>query len=184
MEFFWPGVNADVTRFCRSCDVCQRTFPKGRVSKVPLGTMPLIDIPFQRVAIDIIGPLQPATDRGNRYILTIVDYATRYPEAIALRGIETERVAEALVDVYSRVGIPREVLTDQGSQFTSELMREVSRLLSIRQLTTTPYHPMCNGLVERFNGTLKQMLKRMCSPQCFTIFLPRGTARKSWIFAF
>ncbi|XP_033728194.1 uncharacterized protein LOC117317492 [Pecten maximus] len=163
MEFFWPGVNADVTRFCRSCDVCQRTFPKGRVSKVPLGTMPLIDIPFQRVAIDIIGPLQPATDRGNRYILTIVDYATRYPEAIALRGIETERVAEALVDVYSRVGIPREVLTDQGSQFTSELMREVSRLLSIRQLTTTPYHPMCNGLVERFNGTLKQMLKRMCS---------------------
>jgi len=68
-----------------------------------------------------------------------------------------------LVDVYSRVGIPSEVLTDQGSQFTSDVMREVSRLLSIRQLTTTPYHPMCNGLVEKFNGTLKQMLKKMCS---------------------
>lgn len=68
-----------------------------------------------------------------------------------------------MVDVYSRVGIPSEVLTDQGSQFTSDVMREVSRLLSIRQLTTTPYHPMCNGLVEKFNGTLKQMLKKMCS---------------------
>jgi len=62
-----------------------------------------IDTPFQRVTIDLIGPLQPTTDRGNRYILIIVDYATRYPDAVALRGIETERVAEALVDVYSRV---------------------------------------------------------------------------------
>ncbi|XP_033739239.1 uncharacterized protein LOC117326590 [Pecten maximus] len=162
-EFYWPGMQSDVTRYCRSCDVCQRTFPKGRVTKVPLGMMPLIDAPFQRVAIDIVGPLQPATDRGNRFILTIVDYATRYPEAVALKGIETERVAEALVDVYSRVGVPKEVLTDQGSQFTSCVMREVSRLLSVRQLTTTPYHPMCNGLVERYNGTLKQMLRRMCS---------------------
>lgn len=55
------------------------------------------------------------------------------------------------------------MLTDMGSQFTSELMAETSRLLSFRQLTTTPYHPMCNGLVERFNGTLKQMLGRLCA---------------------
>ena len=55
------------------------------------------------------------------------------------------------------------MLTDQGSQFTSEVMKEVSRLLSLKQITTTPYHPMCNGLVEKFNGTLKQMLRRMCA---------------------
>ncbi|XP_069139202.1 uncharacterized protein [Argopecten irradians] len=162
-EFFWPGLQSDVVRYCRSCDVCQRTVPKGRVTKAPLGSMPLIDTPFKRIAVDLVGPLQPATDRGNRYILTVVDYATRYPEAVALKGIETERVAEALVDLFSRVGVPSEMLTDQGAQFTSEMMREVSRLLSIRRLTTTPYHPMCNGLVERFNGTLKQMLRRMCS---------------------
>lgn len=119
--------------------------------------------PFQRIAVDIVGPLQPVTDRGNRYILTIIDYATRYPEAIALQGIEAERVAEALVDVFSRVGVPGEMLTDQGTQFTSEVMKEVSRLLSFKGITTTPYHPMCNGLVEKFNGTLKQMLKRMCA---------------------
>ncbi|XP_021346945.1 uncharacterized protein LOC110446230 [Mizuhopecten yessoensis] len=160
-EFFWPGVQADVTRHCRSCDICQRTVPKGRVPMAPLGTMPLIDTPFKRIAVDLIGPIQPATDRGNRYILTVVDYATRYPEAVPLRGIEAERVAEALVDIFSRVGVPAEMLTDQGAQFTSEVMHEVSRLLSMRQLTTTPYHPMCNGLVERFNGTLKQMLRRM-----------------------
>lgn len=95
--------------------------------------------------------------------MTVVDFATRYPEAVALKGIETEMVAEALVDIFCRTGVPKEMLTDMGSQFTSELMAEVSRLLSMRQLTTTPYHPMCSGLVERFNGTLKQILGRLCS---------------------
>ncbi|XP_060580696.1 uncharacterized protein LOC132737428 [Ruditapes philippinarum] len=162
-EFYWPGVLVEVRRYCQSCDICQRTISKGRISKVTLGKMPLIDTPFKRVAVDIVGPIEPMTDRKNRYILTMVDYATRYPEAIALPSIETERVAEALVDMYSRLGVPEEMLTDCGSQFTSQIMNEVSRLLSLRQLTTTPYHPMCNGLVEKFNGSLKQMLKRMCS---------------------
>ncbi|XP_063959750.1 uncharacterized protein LOC135155081 [Lytechinus pictus] len=161
--FFWPGIHADVTRFCRSCDICQRTVPKGRVPKVPLGKMPVIDIPFLRVAIDIVGPIHPMTTKKNRYILTIVDYASRYPEAVALPNIETTTVAEAMVEVFCRVGVPQEILTDRGSQFTSDMMKEVSRLLSIKQLTTTPYHPSCNGLVERFNQTLKQILKRVCA---------------------
>ncbi|XP_062599575.1 uncharacterized protein LOC134261133 [Saccostrea cucullata] len=162
-EFYWPGLQTDVKLFCRSCDICQRTIQKGKVSKYPLQKMPLIDVPFKRVAVDIVGPIHPITDKGNRYILTLVDFATRYPEAVPLPSIETERVAETLIDIFSRIGVPEEMLSDMGSQFTSSIMREVSRLLSLNQLTTTPYHPMTNGLVERFNGTLKQMLKRMCS---------------------
>ncbi|XP_062603479.1 uncharacterized protein LOC134265246 [Saccostrea cucullata] len=162
-EFFWPGMHSEVRRYCQSCDICQRTVHKGKIQKVPLERMPLIDEPFQRVAVDLVGPLYPTTDKGNRYILTLVDYATRYPEAIALPNIETEGVAEALMEMFSRIGVPREMLTDMGSQFTSSLMSEVSRLISLRQWTTTPYHPSCNGLVESFNGTLKQMLKRLCS---------------------
>ena len=72
-------------------------------------------------------------------------------------------MAEALVEMFSRVRIPDEMLTDCGSQFTAEVMKEVCRLLSLQQLTTTPDHPMCNGLVERFLATLKQMLRRMCA---------------------
>lgn len=125
--------------------------------------MPLIDEPFKRVAVDLVGPLYPVTDRSNRYILTLVDYATRYPEAVALSGIETERVAEALVDIICRVGVPQEMLTDMSSQFTFQLMMEVSRLISMKQLTTTVYHPICNGLDERFNGSIKLMVKRMCA---------------------
>ncbi|GFR95824.1 Pol polyprotein [Elysia marginata] len=77
-----------------------------------------------------------------------------------LRNIDTVTVAEALVDIFSRTGIPQEILSDRGTQFTSDLMGEICRLLSMKKLTTSPYHPQCNGLVERFNATLKSMLKR------------------------
>ena len=156
------------------CNFCQRTIQKGRVTKVPLGKLPLIDTPFKRVAVDIVGPIEPRSERKSRYILTMIDYATRYPEAVALPGIETERVAEALVEMFSRVGIPDEMLTDCGSQFTAEVMKEVSRLLSLQQITTTPYHPICNGLIERFHMTLKQMLHRMCAerPKDWDKYLP------------
>jgi len=92
-----------------------------------------------------------------------VDFATRYPEAVALKNITTTAVAEGLVNIFARVGVPEEILSDRGTQLTSDMMTEVGRLLSLKQLTTTPYHPQCNGLVERFNATLKSMLKRMCS---------------------
>lgn len=150
--FYWPGIQGDVTRFCKSCDVCQKTVNKGSVPKVPLEKMPLIDKPFKRVAIDLVGPIGPPSEDGHRYILTLVDFATRYPEAVPLKNIDTETVAEALVDIFSRLGVPEEILSDLGTQFVSECMKEVIRLLSIKQLTTTPYHPMCNGLTEKFNG--------------------------------
>ncbi|GFO45967.1 gypsy retrotransposon integrase-like protein 1 [Plakobranchus ocellatus] len=164
-NFYWPGVNGDVTRYCRSCDVCQRTVKKGTVPRVPLEKVPLIDTPFKRVAIDLVGPINPPSEAGHRSILTLVDYATRFAEAVPLRKIDTESVAEALVDIHSRLGVPEEVLSDQGTQFISDCMKEVCHLLGIKQKTTTPYHPMCNGLVERFNATLKTCLRRLCSEQ-------------------
>ena len=186
-NFFWPGIGGDVKRYCRSCDICQRTTPKGKTMRVPLGKLPVIDTPFKRVSFDLVGPIFPASQRGYRYILTAVDHASRYPEAVPLKNIDTETAAEAMVDMFSRVGVPQEVLHDLGTQFVSEVMREVSRLLSIKQLTSTPYHPICNGLVERFNGTMKQILKRLCAEEPrdwdrYINALPRSTAREYRIF--
>ena len=165
INFYWPGIYQDVVSFCRSCNVRQRTVSKGRVAKIPLGKMPLMDLPFKRVAVDLIDPITPASDKGHRYVLTLVDYATRYPEAGPLKSIDTETMVEALLDLYSRVGIPEKVLSDLGTQFVSEYMQKVSRLLSIRRLTTTPYYPISNGLTEKFNSTLKKMLRRLCIEQ-------------------
>ena len=97
--------------------------------------------------------------------MILVDCPTRYPEAVPLKNIETKTVAEALRDMYSRLGIPEEVLSDLGTQFVSKYMEEVSKLLSMKRLTTMPYHPICNGLVKRFNGTLKKMLRCLCNEQ-------------------
>ncbi|GFO17318.1 gypsy retrotransposon integrase-like protein 1 [Plakobranchus ocellatus] len=118
-NFYWTGVDDDVTRYCRSCDVCQRTVQKGTVPRVPLEKFPLIDTPFKRVAIDLVGLINPPSEAGHRFILTLVDYATRFAEAVPFRKIDTESVAEALVDIYSRLGVPEEVLSDQGRQFVS-----------------------------------------------------------------
>ena len=111
-NFFWPGLHENVTSFCRSCNVCQKTVARGSVPRAPLGDMPLIDQPFKRVAIDLVGPIALASDKGHKYILTLVNYATRYPEAVPLKNIVTEAVAEALLDMYSRVGVPEEILGD------------------------------------------------------------------------
>jgi len=99
--------------------------------------MPIIDTPSERVAVDLIGPIFPATERGNKYIVTMMDYATRYPEAVPLKDIQAETVAEALVNMFTRVGVPNEILSDQGSQFLSAVMKEMCRLLSLKQLVTT-----------------------------------------------
>ena len=87
--FYWPGIQGDVTRFCKSCDVCQKTVSKRSVPKVPLEKMPLIDKPFKGVAIDLVGPISPPSEDGHRYILTLVDFSTRYPEAAPLKNIDT-----------------------------------------------------------------------------------------------
>ena len=164
-NFYWPKVNEDVTRYCRSCGICQKTIKKGSVIKAPLGKMPKIDVPFKRVAMDLIGPLSPMSERKHKYILTVVDVASRYPEACPLKDIDTVAIAEALFEIYSRMGVPQEVLSDQGGQFNSDLMKEISRLLSIHAINSSPYHPICNGQVEKFNGTLKKILKRLCAEQ-------------------
>ncbi|KAL2089209.1 hypothetical protein ACEWY4_016108 [Coilia grayii] len=156
-RFYWPNIYMHLVEFCRSCPECQLT-AKGRGGlKVPLIPMPIIDVPFSRIGMDIVGPLERSR-RGNRYILVVVDYATTYPEAFPLRQVKVRQVANALLQLVTRVGIPQEVLTDQGTNFTSKLLKQVYQYLGIKGIKMTPYHPQTDGLVERFNQTLKSML--------------------------
>ena len=172
-KFFWPGAGADIKRYCKSCHVCQKSTPKGKIKKAPLVSMPIISVPFSRVAIDLVGPLTPSK-RGHKYILTLIDLATRFPEAIPLKHIDTVTIAESLVNIFSRVGIPKEILSDRGTQFRSDLMNEIHRLLSIKAIFTSPYHACCNGTVERFHAVLKPMLKKLCveQPQDWDRYIP------------
>ena len=111
--FYWPGIFRDVANYCHSCSACQKSSSKGR-SRAPLVPLPIIATPFKRIAMDIVGPL-PKSRSGKRYILVVCDYATRFPEAIALKSIDAARIAEELLKLFARVEIPDEILTNQGS---------------------------------------------------------------------
>ena len=126
--------------------------------KAPLIPMPIISTPFERVGIDIVGPMNRSR-KGNRYLLTICDYATRYPEAIPLSNIRTSTVANALLTVFARVGLPEEIVHDQGTDIMSTVMQTICKKLQITQLKATAYHQQTNGVTERFHATLKNMMR-------------------------
>ncbi len=157
-RFFWPGIHENVRRWCAACRECQLVNPPAS-PKAPLRPLPLMQVPFERIGMDLIGPLERSA-RGHRFALVLVDYATRYPEAVALRNISATSVAEALFSMISRVGIPKEILTDQGTAFMSRTIRELYELLGIKSIRTSVYHPQTDGLVERFNRTLKRMIRK------------------------
>ena len=98
-EFYWPGMCQDIRRYVSSCDACQRTVAKGSVRPVALERMPTVDVPFRQVAVDLIGPIIPPSDRGHQYVLVQVDYATRYPETVPLKKINAPTVAEAMWEI-------------------------------------------------------------------------------------
>ena len=75
-NFYWPGIYGDVAKNCRSCDISQETVCNGTVQKVPMENTPVVDVPFKRVAVDLIGPIESAREAQHRYILTLVDCAT------------------------------------------------------------------------------------------------------------
>ncbi|XP_058638128.1 uncharacterized protein LOC131544123 [Onychostoma macrolepis] len=160
-RFHWPGLEAEVRRYCQACPECQKTSPY-HPPPSPLIPLPIIEVPFERIGMDLVGPL-PKSARGHEHILVIVDYATRYPEAIPLRKANAKTIAQELFLLFSWVGIPSEILTDQGTPFMSRLMADLCRLLRVKQVRTTVYHPQTDGLVERFNQTLKQMLWRVAA---------------------
>ncbi|XP_075779191.1 uncharacterized protein LOC142827431 [Pelodiscus sinensis] len=171
-RFYWPGVYRAVRDFCASCPSCQKV-ATGAVPVAPLVPLPVVGTPFERVALDLVGPLEPSR-AGHRFILVVVDYATRYPEAVPLRNVKAPTLATELLKIFARVGFPQAILTDQGTNVTSQLIKELCTLLRIKTLRTSVYHPQTDGLVERFNRTLKDMLRRVVqdSPRDWDQMLP------------
>ena len=154
-RFYWPTLYRDVTELCRTCAPCQKTSTfKGR-----------------RTCSNDTPPSHQRTipNNSNGHCGTIAKEPIRqslhasgmwlHVEAVALRSIDAESIAEELIKLFARVGIPKEILTDQGSNFTSQLLAELYRMLHVHLIRTSPYHPQTDGLVERFNQTLKSMLR-------------------------
>ena len=156
--FMWPGMWKEVRQFVRTCGGCQRA-ARNTNAKAPLQPLPVVSEPFTKVAFDIVGPL-PRTTSGYKYLLTMICLFTKFPVAIPLRRVDNETVLNAMMEVFSTYGIPREILTDQGSVFTSKLTRHLCKTLNIDKVQISPYHPQSNGSLERWHACLKSMLRK------------------------
>ena len=157
-RFYWPGQRRDIERWCAACESCAtRKAPPTKPRAAMQADLP--SGPFERVAMDILGPL-PITTRGNKIILVIGDYFTKWVESFPLASIEAEKVAEVFVHQFvCRFGTPNILHTDQGRNFDSALVKAMCKLLGIKKTRTTAYHPQSDGLIERFNRTLLNLLR-------------------------
>ncbi len=156
-KFYWPGMRKDIERWVSCCRTCRQQ-KGGKVGSSPL-TQDTVGCRNERVAFDIIGPL-PRTERGNRFILTIVDYFSKWVEGIALPEHSAPSVAQAIHDHwFSRLGIPESLHSDQAPEFESKVFTELNNMLQIHKTRTNPYRPRSNGLAERSNQTIEKLLR-------------------------
>lgn len=155
---WWPNAKSDVRDFVRSCLTCQQSKITTH-TRAPPAPMPVATRRFEIVHLDIVGPL-PTADLRFRYLLTLVDRFSSWPVAEPLADITAETVARALVRCWiSHFGVPHQIITDQGRQFTSSLFENISRVLGFAKIRTSAYRPQANGKVERFHRRLKDALR-------------------------
>ncbi|KRZ13010.1 Retrovirus-related Pol polyprotein from transposon [Trichinella zimbabwensis] len=158
-RYYWPQQREDVEDWCRACQTCAARAVLTKKPQAPMQLQP-VGYPFQRVGIDIVGPLEE-TQSGNRYTLVVCDYFSKWPETFALPNAEARTVATALVNgIFCRYGAPETLHSDQGRNFESELVKEVCQLFGVAKTRTTAYHPQSDGLVERMNRILLDLLAK------------------------
>ena len=153
---YWVGQGRDVVQHCRYCTRCQ--FTKTPES-MPAPLQPVIaSKPWELVAVDILKV--PPSSQGNQYVLVVQDYFSKWPFARGLPDQKAERIVQVLKDdIFSLVGPPRKLHSDQGRNFESTILADLCEAFGVKKSRTTPYHPMGDGLVERMNRSLLSLMR-------------------------
>ena len=155
--YVWNNMRCDVFKWAGQCSACVASKVE-RHARPPVLPIPVPATRFGHVHLDIVGTFSP--DQGFRYLITMVDRTMRWPEAVPVQDTTADTVLQAFLGTrVSRFGIPENVTTDRGAQFTSDSWKTSLRRLGISVAATTAYHPQANGLVERFHRSLKNSLR-------------------------
>ena len=150
----------DVENYCKAYLVCNR-FKRLEVAPAPLRSYPDVHMPFECVHMDLIGPIGNSV-KGYKYCLVLIDVLTRYLIAESIKAKTAIEVAKVFFEsVVCKQGVPKTLVTDKGKEFVNEILKEVANLLQMKHITTTPYHPQANGVIERSNGTVLNILRTL-----------------------
>jgi len=158
LRYFWSGMGSDIEAHTARCINCKLRKNYQRKPKVPIMKYTDTSRPLDRVHVDLTGPL-PMSKMGNRYIMVIKDYLTKYVWLIPLKTKTAKEVAEAFVGEFvCHAGIPGRLVSDRGNEFVNQLLTNISRVMGLARISTTPYNPRSDGFVENHNKTLKDQL--------------------------
>lgn len=158
VNYYWSTMLNDIVAHIKSCIACARMKVSRQHTRVPVGIMTPPVYPFELISMDFVGPMPKA--EGFAYVLTVVDHFSRWAITIPTFNMEAATVAQCLIDhVFCRYGLPNRLLSDNGTQFRSALCVQLHQSMKINLLFSSAYHPQTNGMVERFNGTLQEMLR-------------------------
>ncbi|XP_055590190.1 uncharacterized protein K02A2.6-like [Uranotaenia lowii] len=150
---YWPNIDDDITNLVRACKDCASVAKTDK--KTSLKSWPIPEKPWQKVHVDFAGPVD------STYFLVLVDSLSKWPEVVVTKRITTTATIEILRNIFSRFGMPEVLVSDNGTQFTSELFEKFCDTNGILHLKTAPYHPQSNGQAERFVDTFKCTVKKI-----------------------
>ena len=169
--FIWLGMSTDFKVVCTSCPQCQKA-ARNDQGRAPLVLLSVITVPFARLAFDVVGPL-PRTRSGFKYVLTCMCYASKYPDAVPMKREDAKSIADAMMEIISRTGLPDEILTDKGPSFVGELGGQMCELLKIHAICTSPCHPQTDGMPPSslWSGSLWLTVELGCISKVLTICL-------------
>lgn len=161
-RYYWKGIVKDVREYVKKCDQCQKCNKKTKTTKLEMEPVPPT---WKKIAIDLIGPYNddrgnPLSNEGYRYVLTVIDLFSNYTEAFPLYTKKVSEIAEKLYVLFCRHGVPLEMISDNGREFTSSLSSLIDEKYGYKHITITPYNPRANGKCEKVNLTIKNMLNK------------------------
>ena len=158
-QYYWPGIRKQIFRHCKRCKECVLQ-NQGQPEKC-FGHFDSPDLPMELICMDLVGPIHPPSSRGNKYVLTVIDMLTGFTMAVPIKNKNAETICDAYRNhVYCTFGGSSRILTDNGSEFKNQEMKQVCETLGVKHIFSPVYTPESNGRLEGWHRFFKACIAK------------------------